>query len=690
MHASASFLYTLAVVCSVAAVTTVLCQRIRLPVVFGYLLAGMIVGPHVPVPLVADTGTLSSLAEVGIVLLMFSIGLEFSLRRMLRLAPVSGLVALLETTAMFGFGVAAAELLGWSSREAVFTGAIIAISSTTIIARAFNDHPVEPAVRDTVFGILVFEDLIAIILLAALSALGSGTGVTLRELGATVLQLATFLAALIGIGLLVVPRFIRYVARLRRDETTLVTTVGLAFAAALLATAFGYSVALGAFLMGALVSESGARHAIEKLLAPLRDFFAAVFFVAVGSSIDPALVARHWVAALVLTAVVMGGKVVAVAVSVFLSGRDVRTSVRAAMSLAQIGEFSFIIAGVGAASGAVGEHLLPVAVAASALTTLATPALIAASADVAARVDRALPAPLQTFVALYGSWFEAMRSGGAPQQQSRTRQLVGFMALDVAVLMAVVVAAAVEMPRGITLLQRWTGAGPTTAQLLVLALAALVAAPIVLGLFRSAGRLGDLFSERALPVPPKGADFGFAPRRALSASLQGGLLLLAGAPVIAVAQPFLPPLRGTVALLLLVMFIGALVWRSASSLQGHAEAGAQLLVSALRHQMAETGVYPVPQPIAHAEELLPGMGAPVGVAIGAEHAAAGRTLRELNVRARTGAGVLAITRGDERILIPRGGDTIHAGDVLALAGTRESVTAAIALLTAHRTSSDTV
>jgi CPA2 family monovalent cation:H+ antiporter-2 len=174
----------------------------------------------------------------------------------------------------------------------------------------------------------------------------------------------------------------------------------------------------------------------------------------------------------------------------------------------------------------------------------------------------------------------------------------------------------------------------------------------------------------------------------LSASLQGGLLLLAGAPVVAVAQPFLPPLRGTVALLLLLMFIGALVWRSASSLQGHAEAGAQLLVSALRHQMAETGVHPVPQPIAHAEELLPGMGAPVGVAIDAEHAAAGRTLRELNVRARTGAGVLAITRGDERILIPRGGDTIHAGDVLALAGTREAVAAAIALLTARPVGSD--
>ena len=163
MHSPEGFLYTLAVVCSVAAVTTVLCQRIRLPVVFGYLLAGMIVGPYVPVPLVADKETVSSLAEVGVVLLMFSIGLEFSLRRMLRMAPVSGLVTLVESTAMFGLGVTVAELMGGTLQEAVFTGAIVTVSSSTIIARAFREHPVERPVRDTVYSIMVFEDLIGIL-----------------------------------------------------------------------------------------------------------------------------------------------------------------------------------------------------------------------------------------------------------------------------------------------------------------------------------------------------------------------------------------------------------------------------------------------------------------------------------------------------------------------------------------------
>ena len=680
MTESGTFLHTLAVVCSVAAVTTVLCQRVRLPVVFGYLLAGMIIGPHVPVPLIADASTVTSLAEVGVVLLMFSIGLEFSLRRMLRMAPVSGLVALLETSAMFGLGVAAARMLGWSPREQLFTGAVVAISSTTIIARAFAERPVEGTVRDTVFGILVFEDLIAILLLAALTALGGGA-FSARVLGATVLQLATFLAALIGIGLLVVPRFMRSVVRLRRAETTLVTAVGLAFAAALLAVAFGYSAALGAFLMGALVAESGTRRAIEPMLAPLRDFFAAVFFVAVGMSIEPALVARHWGAVLVITAVVMGGKVTFVTVAAFLSGRDVRTSVRTAMSLAQIGEFSFIIVGVGVASGAVGSQLLPVTVAASALTTLATAPLIAVSAAAAARLDRALPAPLQTFVALYGSWFEAMRHGrAAPSHKSKERRILRLLALDVAVLLGIIIAAAVELPRGVALLREWLGASANTAQLMVLTLAAVAAAPLALGLFRSAGALGAMLAERALPMPVKGADFGYAPRRALSVSLQGTILLLAGVPVAAIAQTFLPPLPGAAALLMLVLVIGALLWHSALDLQGHTEAGAQLLVSALRHQMSVTDVHAVPQPIANAEALLPGMGAPVGIAIGEQHAAAGRTLRTINIRARTGAAVLAITRGEQHILMPRGGDELHAGDVLALAGTREAVSAAIGIL----------
>ena len=213
---------------------------------------------------------------------------------MMRMAPVSGLVALLETSAMFGLGVAAAQLLGWSPRERLFAGALVAISSTTIIGRAFRERPVEPAVRDTVFGILVFEDLIAILLIAALTTLGGGDAPSARAMGGTVLQLVTFLAALIGIGL---PRGAARHPRhrapaQRRNHARRHRGARLRRGAPrpdlrLLGRAWRLR-------SGALVAESGARRTIEPLLAPLRDLFAAVFFVAVGMSIDPTLVALHW------------------------------------------------------------------------------------------------------------------------------------------------------------------------------------------------------------------------------------------------------------------------------------------------------------------------------------------------------------------------------------------------------------
>ena len=387
-----------------------------------------------------------------------------------------------------------------------------------------------------------------------------------------------------------------------------------------------------------------------------------------------------------ITVVVMVGKVSTVTVATFLAGRDVRTSVRTAMSLSQIGEFSFIIVGVGVASGAIGDHLLPIAVAVSAITTLATPALIAASGAVAERIDRGLPAPLQTFVALYGSWFETLRRSPVPhQERSRERRLFRLLALDVAILLAIVIAAAVEMPRGTALLARWIGARESVAQLLVLTVAAVAAAPLVLGLFRTAGALGASLAERALPVPAHGADFGFAPRRALSVALQGAIALVSGMPVVAITQPFLPPLRGAAVLLLLVLVIGALLWRSAANLQGTPRQGrncsCRRCVTRWRPPRRIPCRTPSRSPSHTPSSCSPAWEHPWRWSSRRGTPPPVTRLRELNVRARTGAAVLAITRGDARILVPRGHDAIAAGDVLALAGTADAVAAAIRLLT---------
>ncbi|MBM4336971.1 MAG: cation:proton antiporter, partial [Deltaproteobacteria bacterium] len=307
-----AFLVALTIVLGVAAVTTVVFQRLGQPVVLGYIIAGLIIGPSVPIPLVADRQIVATLSELGVILLMFSLGLEFSLTKLLRLGPAPSLTALLVSSLMIWLGFVSGQLLGWTTLESLFAGALIAISSTTIIAKVFDDQAIGGPLRELVVGVLIVEDLLAILLMATLTAIASGSGLSASEMAITTGKLAAFLIGLVAIGLLVVPRGVRGIQRLGRPETTLVTSIGFCFGVSLLAHAFGYSVALGAYIAGALIAESGEEKPIDQLVKPVRDLFAAIFFVSVGLLIDPALIARHWQAVAAFSAVVIVGKIVGV------------------------------------------------------------------------------------------------------------------------------------------------------------------------------------------------------------------------------------------------------------------------------------------------------------------------------------------------------------------------------------------
>jgi CPA2 family monovalent cation:H+ antiporter-2 len=574
MENAHTFLENLALVLCTAAATSFLFQRLRQPVIFGYLIAGMIVGPYLPIPLAADERVLRMLSELGVILLMFSLGLEFRIKRVAQIAATSGLAAILETSAMLGLGYLAGYLLGFSSVESIFTGAIVAISSTTIIAKAFEENLVHGRLREVVFGILIVEDLIAIILLALLTAIASGAGLSATSLGLTLVRLTTFLAGLVVVGILIVPRFVRAIVKSERTDTMLVGVIGLCFAAAYLASTFGYSVALGAFIMGSLVAESGEAVRIERLVHPVRDMFVAIFFVSVGSLIDPRVIVDHWDAVLLLSVVVVVGKVVAVTAGSFITGNGLRHSIQAGMSLAQIGEFSFIIAAVGLTSGIISGFIYPVAVAVSAITTLATPWLIRLSEPAAMLVDRKLPRPLQTSVALYASWVDRIRNAPGVAGRSKTRRLVRVILIDAIVLIVVVIGAAAERGRFTTLFSEWTGASPIVSLTVVAIGAAAIALPLVWGIVRSARMLGFVLAMRALPAAGKRkADFAAAPRRALVTMLQLGTLLIVGLPIVAVTQPFVPGLPGFTLLAILIVILGFAFWRSALNLQEHARAG---------------------------------------------------------------------------------------------------------------------
>jgi CPA2 family monovalent cation:H+ antiporter-2 len=702
MPEATDFLRNLALVLCVAAVTTVVFQRLRQPVIFGYLMAGLIIGPHIPLPLAVDASMVHTLSELGVILLMFGLGLEFSLRKLIQVGPTAGLVAVAENSMMIWFGYLLGQLLGWGTLESVFAGAVVAISSTTIIVKAFDEQGIKGKVAETVFGVLIIEDLVGIFLIAILTTVGSGAGVSAGSIALLALRLVTFLVGLVGGGLLIIPRLVRFVVRLDRPETTLVASIGICFAAALLALAFGYSVALGAFVAGSLVSESGEEKAIAHLIAPVRDMFVAIFFVAVGMMIDPSAIARHWGAVLAFTALVITGKVVAVSLSAFLTGFPLRTSIQTGMSLAQIGEFSFIIAGVGIATGAAHEFLYPIAIAVSAITTLTTPWLIRASGPAVNYVDRRLPHALQTFVALYGSWVERLRS--APRESSgvsRTRYLIRVLLLDAVLLTVWVVGTSLQFDAAAGLLVGLTHISAETARLIIFAAAVVVAAPLAVGVFRSSRQLAQTLSLRALPGAQQGSlDLAQAPRIALFVTLHLAILLLVGAPVVAITQPFLPPLRGALLLSFIAIVLLVGIYRSATRLQDHAQAGAAIIVSALAKHMAAEPVVVVGEsdgedalaPTEHDDQsvlasvhhMLPGLGDPVSVRLWAHSPGVHKTLAELNLRGLTGATVLAITRQGQPVMIPTGHEVLHDGDVLAIAGSHEAIAAAVELLRTER------
>lgn len=673
MHGDSLFLESLAVVLCVAAATTVLCQRVRLPVVLGYLLAGVLIGPHMPPLLVADAGIIGTLSELGVILLMFYIGMELSLRKLAEVGPRGFAVVLVELGLMLSLGYVAGRLAGFNPIECAFLAAMLAISSTTIIARTFEEQQVPARMREQVFGTLVIEDIFAILLIAMLTTLATTRSLDFAGLAAAAGRLGIFLTVLMMVGLLIVPRLIRFVVSLKRPETTLVTSVGVCFAAALAAQQYQYSVALGAFLAGCLVAESGEGKRIAAQVRPLRDMFTAVFFVSVGLSIDPAqlLAQSGWI--VLFSALVVFGKFIGVAIGFFATGSAVRASAQAGLAMGQIGEFSFIIAGLGVSLRAIDSSLYPIAVGVSCVTTLLTPFAVKHSGRIGEWIDGRLPRPLQTFVSLYGSWIEQL--GEARQRGTlgaRVGRLTRLILLDAALLVALLIASSVGGDEVATFLKRKLPFAADAVRWSVAFGFVALAVPLALGLFRLIRALGVALALAALPAAPEGhVDFAQAPRRAFVVALQLGLMLLVALPCLALLQPFLPGIRGTLPLLLLVLVAGYAFWRSATQLQGHVRAGAEALVAAVAVPGATADEQA--QALDQMEQLLPGLGDLASFALEPGNPWLGRTLAEVNLRAVTAATVLAIRRGDDAVLTPDGKQALQQGDVLILTGTHDAI-----------------
>ncbi|MGH7916262.1 MAG: cation:proton antiporter [Candidatus Binataceae bacterium] len=671
------FVAALALVLCAAAVAAVIFKRLRQPVVVGYLLAGLAIGPHEPLRLITNVATLHGLADLGVILVMFSLGLEFNFKRLARVLPTAGVAALLEVSFVAWCGYIATQWLGWSVSESVFSAAIVAISSTTIVVKAFGEAGIKARFAELVFGILVVEDVVAIVLLATL-ATPLGTGPSAFAIGRTLERLAAFLALLLVAGMFVIPRLIRMIVRIRHDETLLIASVGLCFAIAMVARDLGFSAALGAFAAGILVSESGEGHQVEHLIASVRDVFAAIFFVAVGMMIDPVQIVHHWYAVALLVVVVIVGKFAGVAGGSFLISGSIDTSVRAGLSLGQIGEVSFIIAASGVANGEIRSFLYTVAIAVCGITTLITPLTIRMSPAVAAACDRYLPRPLQMFADFYGAWLERMRGGNPATARSPIMCRIGWIVLDAVLLAAIVIGASVELPGLIERMRRFAVSPYFVARWIVIAATVLLALPFFLGIIRSAHRLAEMLARHALPPPPDhGLDLGIAPRRLLIAAVQLAIVVLVGLPLLLITEPFLPDLPDFAVMAGPALIMGMIFWRSATGFLGHVSAGTEMIIEALTAQSRAHSHLS----LAGVEQLFPGVGKLVPVKLEPDSVAVGATLAGLNLRVATGATVLAILRDGTNTVAPAAQEQLRSGDLIALAGSDAAVRAAAAMLT---------
>lgn len=383
----------LALILGAAAVITLLFKKLKQPVVLGYIIAGLLVGPNIKLfPKIVELETIRTWADIGVIFLLFSLGLEFSFKKLLKVGGVAVITAITEVTLTMFLGFGVGKMLGWNTMDSLYLGGILAIASTTIIIRAFDELGVKnQKFTGVVTGVLVIEDLVAVLLMVLLSTVAVSQTFAGSEMVLSVFSLAFFLILWFVSGIFFLPTLLKKISSLINDETLLIISLALCLMMVVLATYVGFSPALGAFIMGSILAETTKAEKISHLTQSVKNLFGAIFFVSVGMLIDPQMLKIHVFPILVATLVLMVGKPLLVCVGALAAGQPLKIAVQSGMSLSQIGEFSFIIASLGLTLNVTSDFLYPVAVAVSVLTTFTTPYMIRFSEPAYKRIEHFLP-----------------------------------------------------------------------------------------------------------------------------------------------------------------------------------------------------------------------------------------------------------------------------------------------------------
>ncbi len=668
----------LAIVLVAAGIVTYVFHLLRQPVVLGYILAGLLVGPHLFKPgLVRDATSIETLGGLGVIFLLFSLGLDFNLSRLRKMGAGALVAACLEIPLMLWAGSQLGGLLGWGGTDRLFLGAVVSISSTTIVVKVLSDlgRSHEPFAR-LIYAVLVVEDILAVLILAALSAVATTGSAGIAELASTGFGVALFIVLTAAIGRAIVPRLVRRLSGPGAGELLVVALMAILFAVSLLALRLGYSVALGAFLAGAVAGETREVRTVERIVAPLRDIFGAVFFVSIGLRLDPALIASGWKPIAAGAALVITGKVAACSIGAFVAGYDPRTALRTGMGLAQIGEFSFVIAQLGLALGVVSDALFPVAVGVSSITTLVAPHLIRSSDRVVEWFERRAPAPLVTYIELYGRWVAGLAvPGAAAQVWAVARRPVLHAVLNLLAVSGVLLGAR-TLAGGAG---GEAGALAGTLDAVVWSGAFLLAMPFLIAAWRKARAISMILAEGAL----MGLSLPEARALALRNILANTGSLLAAALLapwlLAASSTFLPPLPVLAVAAAFLATLTALLYRWMVRFQASVQSTLQRLAEKtppLRDEATAPSLLLM-------RRYYPYGGGAAEMVVPEGSPAAGKTLRELSLRSVTGATVVAVERGGSRLDDP-GGTPLAPGDALLVMGEEDQIARARSLLGGSR------
>jgi CPA2 family monovalent cation:H+ antiporter-2 len=643
VHELSPLIYDLAIMLGLASLVILLFQKIHQPVVLGYLVAGMIVGPHTPpYSLVSDIKDIRVLSELGVIFLMFSLGLEFSFRKLARVGFSATVTGVIEVLLMVVIGHSVGMALGWQFYDSLFLGAALAISSTTIIIKAIDELKLKTKrFAEIIFGVLIVEDLLAILILVALQTLVATQNILSMSMLFAWIKLILVVGGWFIIGYFLVPPWFLKISKYINQETLTILSVALCLIFVSIAASFHYGPALGAFIIGSILAETVLIRRIEDLIKPICDIFAAVFFISVGMLIDPLVIVKNWQVVLLISIVTIFGKLITTSVAAFLTGQSANTSLRVGFSMAQVGEFSFIIVGLGLALGVVSNELYPLIVAVSGITTFTTPYLIRLSGKFEQMLDN-MPPRAKFFLDSYSSWVYRTQiiSSKNPLIQTISYRLL-INGILIAIIFALVNDILVRRFNKIVFEANWAN------NMLFLFVALMLASPFIWGMLFSykKRKLGAFTKEILTPL-----------------ILMIWLITLTEVAVLSIFY------FKTWATLIFILGIAAIFFIvSYTQLERSYQWFERQFLSSLKNKTEGKK--------SRFEELAPWDTHLVEMTVTDNSHFAGKTLRESKVRQNYGVNIVAIAHGLKIIPAPRGNEKIMPDDKLIVLGNDEQIDA---------------